>query len=77
MASGVPEMVQELKADPRVPMTERRSADQDAKVVVCCGQAPGFRALSAASTLSSMGYTNVVAMAAGTSGRQEAGLALE
>ena len=77
-AINIPRGVLELKADPRVPMTDPRlSADQDAKVVVCCGQAPGFRALSAANTLSSMGYSNVAAMPAGTSGWQEAGLPLE
>jgi rhodanese-related sulfurtransferase len=77
-AINIPRGVLEMKADPRVPMTDPRlSADQDAKVVVYCGQAPGFRALSAANTLSRMGYSNVVAMAAGTNGWQEAGLPLE
>jgi len=77
-AINIPRGVLEIKADPRVPATDPRlSGDQEAKVVVYCGQAPGFRALSAANTLSEMGYSNVVAMAAGTSGWQEAGLPLE
>jgi rhodanese-related sulfurtransferase len=77
-AINVPRGVLEIKADPRVPATDPRlSGSQDSRVVVYCGQAPGFRALSAASTLSKMGYVNVVAMPAGTSGWQEAGLPLE
>jgi rhodanese-related sulfurtransferase len=77
-AINIPRGVLELKADPRVPMTDPRLSDsQDARVVVCCGQAPGFRALSAARTLADMGYSNVAAMPAGASGWQEAGLPLE
>jgi rhodanese-related sulfurtransferase len=77
-AINIPRGVLEMKADPRVPVADPRlSGSQDGRVVVYCGQAPGFRALSAASTLSKMGYANVVAMPGGTSGWQEAGLPLE
>ncbi|MGQ0805332.1 MAG: rhodanese-like domain-containing protein [Actinomycetota bacterium] len=77
-AINIPRGVLEIKADARVPATDARlSSDPDARVVVYCGQAPGFRALSAADTLARMGYANVVAMPAGTNGWQEAGLPLE
>lgn len=77
-AINIPRGVLEIKADPRVPATDPRlSGSQEGRVVVYCGQAPGFRALSAANTLAKMGYANVVAMPAGTSGWREAGLPLE
>jgi rhodanese-related sulfurtransferase len=77
-AVNIPRGILELKADPNAPMADDKLVGkQDEQVVVYCFRAPGFRSLSAADTLKQMGYRNVVAMAAGSSGWSEAGFPLE
>jgi rhodanese-related sulfurtransferase len=77
-AVNIPRGVLELRADPNLPMVDERLGDHsDGRVVVYCFQAPGFRSLSAADTLRKMGYSDAVAMAAGVSGWEDAGYALD
>lgn len=77
-AVNIPRGVLELKADHDAPMAEEQlTAHRDAQIVVYCFRAPGFRSLSAADTLQKMGYSNVVAMVAGSNGWSEAGFRLE
>jgi len=68
----------ELKLDPNAPMADSEVAGKwDAKIVLYCMQAPGFRSLSAADTLAHMGYTNVKQLSTGVHGWAEAGLPVE
>ncbi len=77
-AINVPRGVLELQADPDVPMTNPAlSGNPDARMVVYCTKAPGFRSLTAAETLGKMGYSNVVVMPEGLDGWSSAGLPTE
>jgi len=65
----------ELKLDPSAPMPDQDVAGKwDARIILYCLQAPGFRSLAAADTLARMGYTNVRQLAGGVEGWAGEGL---
>lgn len=68
----------ELKMDPNAPMPDPEVAGKwDARIVVYCLRAPGFRSLAAADTLSRMGYSNVRQLEGGVDGWTSEGLPVE